>query len=182
MTRPAMLTTHLLNFFPPSHLCLITSINLSWGVLPIDEPYPRPSSMNAFADITDETKAAAFAAYDAVWAALAALPKLARLRVSISALPLQLPSEGGEPWKGEYPPPPEGLKEAWLEPMERLREKNLAVFEVGMPDSFVSQFMGRWSESIKEYRELVATNGHRGKDGGYLLFATVDILIEGYCG
>ena len=130
----------------------LASIDLHWTIDKAD-PYPPNSvvpgyehkhSKGKIADVT-----AAFVAYDATWAAFAALPSLRRLRVVFLGEPRLY-----EPitiyvyhTMGNRRPAPgrvtlsQGLTRACFEPMERMRSKHLEVFDVGLPQHLIGMNM-----------------------------------------
>ena len=142
--RPKIIATGLPRLLSTNHLENLRSIQLRWKTLPEDHPYPGLSIGSIRDHPQALTKAAAaFRTYDAVWAALTALPGLRELRVALQTTFL----ETGNCMNSLEMPVAE-LREAWLGPTARLKDERLAVFELSLGASWVGELWD-WQRCVE---------------------------------
>ena len=169
LQRTEMITMHLPRLLPACHLECLRSLRLRWEILPDDQPYPGlPTGYISDHPGTLTKAEAAFAAYDAVWAAIAALPGLRELRVALLTMPLC-----ARDLERDLEVSVEELRRAWLGPTARLKDKALAVFELGLGASWVWRLwdMQRYLDS-SDYAQVLEAGPRTDED--FVLFAMHD--------
>jgi hypothetical protein len=132
------------------HLDHLQSITLSWYLYLDDQPYPYDSTVyiKSRPELLVKAKAA-FVTYDAVWAAFAALPGLRTLRVALQTSSPRL----NDMYRGNFEWPVKELREKWLGPIGRLKDKSLANFELVLDHNFAEQLWGAQSH-VRLYNNL----------------------------
>ncbi|KAI9737682.1 MAG: hypothetical protein M1818_005686 [Claussenomyces sp. TS43310] len=105
----------------PQRFARLTSVELTWDLLPAQDPVYSARGQES---------------YEALWGLLATMPELRALRIALRALPCP-------------DPPPDGLRLAWLGPLEQLlRARRLETCELMVPRSYARHLRGGDGEEL----------------------------------